>query len=77
MPQRMALYEGAGSAANAALFYRARMGTLGWTEDHNFTDFATREGRTSLRFGHPDGREAVVDLSDSPAGVMVLAMLLR
>jgi|GEM_PF-1936341 len=76
MPQRLAVYEGVGSPDTATLFYKARMETLGWAEDHEFARLAQRQGKRALKFDNVAGREVMLDLSDAPqAGVTIVAML--
>jgi len=76
MPQRLAVYEGVGSPETATLFYRARMDTLGWAEDHEFTRVAEKQGRHALKFDNAAGREVVLDLSSAPqSGVTIVAVL--
>jgi hypothetical protein len=79
MPQRMAVYDGPGSPSTAAMFYRARMHTLGWEEDETFSQLAERQGKVALKFGSRDGHEVVLDLSQSTeqGGVMVCALQTR
>src|SRR5262245_13222693 len=57
MPQRVAVYDGAGSPDAAEMFYRARMQTLGWRVDDTFARLAKKKGHTSLRFENAKGHE--------------------
>jgi len=68
MPQRIAVYDGPGSPETAELFYRARMGSLGWQEDTTFAQIAKKQQKRSLKFGNQKGHEVVLDLSDSSDG---------
>lgn len=80
MPQRVVVYDGPGSPETAALFYRARMRTLGWQEDEAFGKLAERQGRHALKFGSTDGHEVVLDLSvasEGRLGVSICAVQTR
>jgi hypothetical protein len=63
LPQRIAVYDGPGSPETAELFYRARMASLGWTLDENFSTIAAKQGKRALRFENASGHEVVIDLS--------------
>jgi hypothetical protein len=67
MPQRLAVYDGPGSAETATMFYKARMKTLGWMEDETFQRLAEKEGRQALKFGNQAGHEVVIDLDGNGA----------
>lgn len=79
MPQRMVVYEGTGSPDNAAMFYRARMHSLGWQEDETFGKLAERQGKRALKFESRDGHEVVLDLSPAgdEGGVIICALQTR
>ncbi len=68
MPQRVVVYDGAGSPETAELFYRARMTTLGWFEDDTFAALAKRQNKHALKFSNRDGHEVVIDLSTATDG---------
>jgi len=75
--QASAIYEGPGTVENALAFYRARMRSNGFREDHGFHDQMERDhGSHSLRFTRDDA-ELLVDLSPSPVGVMVCVIQTR
>lgn len=78
MPQGLAVYEGAGSAETAMMFYRARMKTLGWGEEPNFTGAAAEKGKQALHFAR-QGHEVFLAFSDHETGpgVSIVAMRLR
>jgi hypothetical protein len=78
-PGQMAVYTGAGSPDTAAMFYDARMRTLGWQSDPRFAALAERQGLRSRRFMNAKGHEVVVDLSDAERGqgLTVTAIQLR
>ena len=77
--QRIVVYDGAGSPETAAMFYRARMRTLGWQEDDTFARLAERQGKQALKFASKDGHEVVIDLSAASAGqgVTICAIQMR
>lgn len=50
MPQRMVIYEGPGSADTARLFYRGRLGSMGWSEDPKFAQIADNQNKVGLHF---------------------------
>jgi hypothetical protein len=60
---QMAVYSGPGSTETAALFYDARMRTLGWQADPRFASAAGRQGLHSARYMNAKGHEVVVDLA--------------
>jgi hypothetical protein len=66
-PEKLAVYNGPGSAVTAQLFYEARMETLGWARDLKYQDLAVKHGRTQLRF-EKAAHEVLVDLSDNGGG---------
>lgn len=61
---QMAVYTGVGSAQGAALFYDARMRTLGWQDDPQFSGAAERQGLHSRRYANAKGHEVVIDLAE-------------
>ncbi len=67
-PGQMVVYTGAGSPDTAAMFYDARMRTLGWQSDPRFADAALQQGLRSRRFLNGKGHEVVVDLTDADKG---------
>ena len=67
-PGQLAVYTGAGSPDTAALFYDARMRTLGWQADPRFADAAEKQGLRSTRYLNARGHEVVVDLADQKDG---------
>ena len=60
---QMAVYTGPGSPETAALFYDARMRTLGWQSDPRFASAAGHQGLHSARYMNAKGHEVVIDLS--------------
>jgi hypothetical protein len=77
MPQASAIYEGPGQIDNAVAFYRARLRSNGFHEDHAFHDQMERDhGSHSLRFTRND-EELLVDVSPSSVGVMVAIIQTR
>jgi hypothetical protein len=60
---QMAVYNGTGSPETAAMFYEARMRTLGWAPDPRFTQYASNNGMHSLRFANQKGHEIIIDLA--------------
>jgi hypothetical protein len=78
-PGQMAVYTGAGSPDTAAMFYDARMRTLGWQSDPRFAKTAREQGMTSRRFLNGKGHEVIVDLADADKGqgLTVTAIQLR
>jgi hypothetical protein len=79
LPQRLVVYDGPGSPDTATLFYRARMQTLGWSEDETFAALSQRQGKHALKFGNPAGHEVVLDLSSGAGdqGLTVCAIQTR
>jgi hypothetical protein len=68
-PGQMVVYSsGTGSPDSAAMFYDARMRTLGWQSDPQFAKTAREQGLKSRRFLNGKGHEVVVDLSDADRG---------
>ena len=65
---QMVVYTGPGSPETAALFYDARMRTLGWQSDPRFAKTAREQGLTSRRFLNGKGHEVIVDLADADRG---------
>jgi hypothetical protein len=61
---QMAVYTGNGSPEMAAMFYDARMRTLGWQADPHFTSAASGAGLRSRRYLNAKGHEVIVDLTD-------------
>lgn len=60
---QMAVYNGQGSPETAAMFYEARMRTMGWAPDPRFADYAAEKGMHSMRYMNAKGHEVVVDLA--------------
>ena len=60
---QMAVYNGTGSPETAAMFYDARMRTLGWQQDPRFGSYAKDQGMHSMRFQNAKGHEVIVDLA--------------
>ena len=60
---QMAVYTGPGSPETAAMFYDARMSTLGWQSDPHFSAAAGKQGLHSTRYMNAKGHEVVVDLA--------------
>jgi len=79
MPQRVVVYDGAGTPEAAELFYRARMVELKWESDETFARLAKKQGKTSLRFDNARGHEVVLDLSanERQQGLTVVAIQTR
>ncbi len=77
--EQLVVYQGAGSPETAAMFYRARMVTLGWKSDERLAEAAdsARAGRTALLFSNAAGHEVLIDLSPSRAGLSVTAIQVR
>src|SRR5690606_21625259 len=69
MPQKLAVSDGAGSAATAGLFYGARLLQVGWSEDAALAVIAAKQGRRAMRRTNAKGHEVVLVLSDSPRAV--------
>jgi hypothetical protein len=67
-PGQMVVYTGNGSPETAAMFYDARMRSLGWQSDPSFAKTAEEQGLRSRRFLNGKGHEVVVDLSDADKG---------
>ena len=65
---QMVVYTGPGSPEVAALFYDARMPTLGWQPDPRFTETALRQGLRSQRWQNAKGHEVILDLADDHQG---------
>ncbi len=79
-PGQLVVYASdAGSRDAAAMFYDARMRTLGWQSDERFARTAREQGLTGRRFVNGKGHEVVVDLSDvdKGRGVTVTAIQLK
>lgn len=60
---QMAVYNGQGSPETAAMFYDARMATLGWSADPRFAGYAADKGLHSMRYMNQKGHEVIVDLA--------------
>ncbi len=60
---QMAVYNGQGSPETAAMFYDARMRTMGWAADPRFADYAAEKGMHSMRYQNAKGHEVIVDLA--------------
>lgn len=71
---QMAVYTGPGSSDTAAMFYDARMRTLGWQSDPQFAAAAARQGLHSARYGNAKGHEVVIDLSEDTQKGRALAV---
>jgi hypothetical protein len=65
---QIVVYTGPGSPEAAALFYDARMRTLGWQEDPRFAEVADRQALHSRRWLNAKGHEVVIDLADEKGG---------
>lgn len=65
---QMVVYTGPGSPETAAMFYDARMRTLGWQADARFTETALRQGLRSQRWQNAKGHEVILDLADDRQG---------
>jgi hypothetical protein len=73
--ERIVVYDAPTSPEMAALFYRARMRSLGWTLDERFSDAAAKEGRSALHFVRQPGHEAIVDLSPGDGGGTTVSIM--
>jgi len=75
---QMAVYSGPGSAETAALFYYARMRTLGWQADPHFASAAERQGLHSSHYMNAKGHEVVVDLApeERESGRLAITVIL-
>ena len=63
---QMAVYTGPGTPETGAMFYDARMRTLGWLSDPRYSEYAANQGMRSMRYMNAKGHEVVVDLSTDP-----------
>ncbi len=67
-PGQIAVYAGTGSPEAAAMFYEARMHTLGWQSDPRFAATASNTGLHSTRWMNAKGHEVIIDLSEEKDG---------
>lgn len=65
---QMVVYTGPGSPDAAALFYDARMRTMGWQADGRFAETALRQGLHGQRWQNAKGHEVILDLADDKQG---------
>jgi hypothetical protein len=72
---QMAVYTGPGSPEAAALFYDARMRTLGWQSDPHFSAAAGKQGLHSTRYMNAKGHEVVVDLANEDGGRLTVTVI--
>jgi hypothetical protein len=73
--ERIVVYETAAAPPTVALFYRARMRSLGWSLDESFGAAAANEGHSALLFVRPAGHEAVVSLAPHDGDVTTISIL--
>ncbi len=77
--ERLVTYAGPGSPQTAAMFYRARMATLGWKRDERLAAVAADpqgSGRTTLIFSNGP-HEVIIGLGSTARGVAITAMQVR